>query len=206
MADVGLRVAIPIDEMGVIKRWQACRNGRDAVREKLVEIRDGLLETRHELDARLPAELLAGKRDVRPTLLGIVRRQRLVEDLRARAGQLDGQSSEFRDRELVWIAEIDRPDELFRRSHETEEAVDEVVDVAEGAGLASVSVDCDRIAAQRLDEEVGDDAPVVGLHAWAVGVEDAGDLDLHPVLPVVVEEERLGATLAFVVAGAEADR
>ena len=61
-------------------------------------------------------------------------------------------------------------------------------------------------AAQRLDDEVRHHAAVVGMHARAVGVEDARDLDAHFVLPPVVEEQRLGAALAFVVAGARADR
>jgi len=43
------------------------------------------------------------------------------------------------------------------------------------------------------------------MHARAVGVEDARHLDRQAVLPPVVEEQGLGAALAFVVAGAEAD-
>ena len=43
------------------------------------------------------------------------------------------------------------------------------------------------------------------MHARAVGVEDARDLDLQPMLAVVVEEQGLGAALAFVIAGARAD-
>ena len=43
------------------------------------------------------------------------------------------------------------------------------------------------------------------MHARAVGVEDARDLDGQAVLAVVVEEQGLGAALAFVVAGARAD-
>jgi len=58
---------------------------------------------------------------------------------------------------------------------------------------------------QRLHDEVGDHAAVVRVHARAIGVEDSRDLDAHPVLAVVVEEERLGAALALVVAGAGAD-
>ncbi len=38
-----------------------------------------------------------------------------------------------------------------------------------------------------------------------VGVEDADHPDVEPVLAVVVEEQGLGAALAFVVAGARAD-
>ena len=44
------------------------------------------------------------------------------------------------------------------------------------------------------------------MHARAVGVEDARDLDLQPVLAAVVEEQGLGAALALVVAAARADR
>ena len=44
------------------------------------------------------------------------------------------------------------------------------------------------------------------MHARAVGVEDARHLDADAVLAVVVEEQRLGAALALVVAGARTDR
>jgi len=42
------------------------------------------------------------------------------------------------------------------------------------------------------------------MHVRAVGVENARDLDAQLVLAVVVEEQGLGAALAFVVAGADA--
>ena len=44
------------------------------------------------------------------------------------------------------------------------------------------------------------------MHARAIGVEDPRHLDAQLVLAVIVEEQRLGAALAFVVAGARADR
>ncbi len=84
--------------------------------------------------------------------------------------------------------------------------VDQIVDIAEGAGLGAVAVEGDRLVLQRLDDEVGDDAAVIGVHARPVGVEDAGDADLQIVLAVIVEEQGLGAALAFVVAGARPDR
>ena len=59
---------------------------------------------------------------------------------------------------------------------------------------------------QRLHDEVRHHAAVVRVHARAVGVEDAHHLDAQLVLAVVVEEQRLGAALAFVVAAADADR
>ncbi len=54
-----------------------------------------------------------------------------------------------------------------------EEPVDSlhlVLHEAEGARLAPVAVDGEGLAAQRLDDEVGDDAAVAGSHAGSVGV------------------------------------
>jgi hypothetical protein len=61
---------------------------------------------------------------------------------------------------------------------------DEVVHVAEAARLASVGIDGDVLAAQRLDNEVGHEALIVRMHVWAIaiGVEDASDLDVEPML------------------------
>ena len=59
---------------------------------------------------------------------------------------------------------------------------------------------------KRLHDEIADDAAVVGVHPRAVRVEDADHLDVELVLPLVVEEQRLGAALALVVAAARADR
>src|SRR5262245_35939374 len=44
------------------------------------------------------------------------------------------------------------------------------------------------------------------MHTWTVGIEDARDLDLQFVLAVIVEEQRLGATLSLIVAGTRTDR
>jgi hypothetical protein len=64
----------------------------------------------------------------------------------------------------------------------------------------------DRLTAQRLDDEIAHYPAVVGVHPWAVGVEDPHNLDAQVVLPVVVEEQGLGATNALVVARTDADR
>src|SRR6476659_3700883 len=46
----------------------------------------------------------------------------------------------------------------------------------------------------------------MGMHAWAIGIENACDLDAQFVLPPVVEEQSFRATLAFVVTRARTDR
>ena len=138
--------------------------------------------------------------------VGIVDRQRLVDQLRPRAGQLQHQLGQFQDRELLGIAEVHRPDEIVRAVHHADHAFDQVVAVAEGAGLRAVAEDRDVLAGQRLADEVRHHAAVVGVHARAVGVEDPHDADVDAVLAVVVHEEGFGRPLAFVVAGPRTDR
>jgi hypothetical protein len=86
-----------------------------------------------------------------------------------------------------------------------QETLDEIVDVAERTGLGAVAVDREVLAPQGLYDKVRYDAAVVGMHARAVGVEDPHDANIDLVFAVVVEEERLGATLALVVARPLAD-
>ena len=57
-----------------------------------------------------------------------------------------------------------------------------------------------------MDDEVGNHAPIIGVHARAIGIEDPHDLYVELVLPMVVEKEGLGAALSFIVARARADR
>ena len=71
--------------------------------------------------------------------------------------------------------------------------------------MRAVAIKSDGLALQRLDDEVAHHAAVVGVHARAVSVEDARDLDVHAVLAAVIEEQSFSAALAFVVAGAQAD-
>ena len=71
--------------------------------------------------------------------------------------------------------------------HEPDKAFDHVVYVAEGAGLHSGAVNGDVITIQGLYDEVGDHAPVVGVHARSVCVENAGHANIQAVLAVIVE-------------------
>ena len=92
------------------------------------------------------------------------------------------------------------------RVHHPHQRLDDVVDVGERPGLLAVAVDRQFLAAQRRDAEVGNHAAVVDRHPRPVGVEDAHDADVDVVLPMVVHHQAFGDALAFVVAGAHADR
>ena len=90
--------------------------------------------------------------------------------------------------------------------HQPDHAFHQVVHVAEGAGLAAVAVEGERLAAQGLHDEVAHHPAVIGQHARPVGVEDAHHADLGAVHALVVETEGFGDALALVVTAADADR
>ena len=157
-------------------------------------------------DRGLPAEQRPGPGDVGLALGRIVLRQRPAHELRGRAGHRQHLLGQLQDGELARVAEVDRPGHVVGRGHHPQKPRDQVVGIAEAAGLAAVAVDGDRLALQRLDDEVRHHPAIVGMHARPVRVEDPHHLDPQVVLAKVVEAERLGAALALVVAGARPDR
>ena len=110
---------------------------------------------------------------------------------------------EFEHGEFIRVSDVDGAGMVA--VHQADHAFDVVVAVAEGAGLRTVAVDSDVLAPKSLHDEVGNDTTVVGVHAWAVGVEDAHDADVDAVLAFVVHEKSFGAAFAFVVARTDAD-
>src|SRR5215217_5424051 len=94
---------------------------------------DRALESLPEFDLGLPAEHLAGERDVRLADLRVVGGQGLVHDLRARAGDLDHRVGQLEQRELVGIADVDGL--VVARLGEPDDPVDEIADITERPGL-----------------------------------------------------------------------
>src|SRR6185295_17168068 len=91
------------------------------------------------------------------------------------------------------------------RIHHGYAAANQVIDIAEAPRLAAVAEDRDVVAAQGLHDEIRYHAAILAVHARAIGIENAHDLDVERVLAVVVEEQGLGAALALVVAGTDPD-
>lgn len=115
-------------------------------------------------------------------------------------------AGEICDGKLFWVANVDGACDGSGRVHEAADDFDEIVHIAKGAGLLTVSVDSDRFIFEGLHDKIGNDPAVFRMHAGAVGVEDSSDLDGDVVLAVVVEEEGFGAPFSFVVARANTDR
>ena len=76
---------------------------------------------------------------------------------------------------------------------------DLVVDEAQAPGLTPVAVDRQRLAPQRLHDEVRDDPAVAGREPGPVGVEDTGDAHVDAVGAVHGHGQALGEALGLVV-------
>lgn len=104
-----------------------------------------------------------------------------------------------------WVPDIDRPCNARRAIHQAQYYFDEVVYIAERAGLQSVAKYRKRQPLKSLDDQIRYYAAVVWVHAGTISVENAADFNLHLVHSMIVEEKGLCAPLPFVVAGANAD-
>jgi len=164
------------------------------------------LEAGLERHFRFPLEPFAGEADVGAAALRIVRPRRMKSELGGAAGELDRERGQFEDCELVGIADVDRPGEILTAVHRAHDGVDDVVDVRERSGLGAVAEYRQILALERRYAEVGDHAPVVDRHPRAIGVEDAHDLGIDVVLPMVVHHQRFGDALALVVTRSHPDR
>ena len=168
------------------------------------EVVDGFLESLFKGNGGLPAELFLGQGDVGLALERIVTGERMEGELGTATDLLENKLGELEHGEFSGIADIYGTGDAFR-VHEADEAFDEVVDIAEGAGLGAIAIDGNVFPFEGLDDEVGNDATVVGQHSGAIGVEDADHADIDVVLTMVIEKERFSAAFAFVVAGADTD-
>jgi hypothetical protein len=100
-------------------------------------------------------------------LPSIVGRRRLGRQFRLRADELEDGFGELDHRELDRIADIDRAGDVVGGVHHTDHAVDQVVDMAEGARPRAVAIDSDVVALQRLHAERWRRSAIVGMHARA---------------------------------------
>jgi hypothetical protein len=173
--------------------------------EPSLEVRDRPAQSFPERNGGLPAQQALGTGDVGAALGGIVLGQGTVLDLEPLAAQRRDLVRQLPDRELARVAEVHGIVDTVGL-HQPDQPADQVVHVAEGAGLLALPVNGERLAAQRLHDEIRDHPPIRFRHPRPVGVEDPGDPDVHPGLAVVIHHERLGHPLAFVVARARADR
>lgn len=155
---------------------RSSRNNLSHVLKFLLEILDGLFETLLHGPLGLPSDFLPGNGNVGLSLARIVGGGRERNDVGLGARESFDVVGEGRYSVFVWIAKIDR--ERIVGVHEFVEAVDEIIDELKAPGLRSIAVESDVFVLEGLDDEVGDDSAIVGVHAASKGVEDASDANI----------------------------
>ena len=155
-------------------------------------------------DAGLPAKHLPRPGDVGTADFGIIGRQWLDGQRGLRSGDVENRLGELPYRILVRVADVHR---IGISAHEQlKDPLDLVVHVAEAAGLAPVAIQRQRLARQRLDDEVRHDTPVMGAHSGTVRVEDPHDPGIDTVKAMVGHRQRFGESLRLVVHASRPDR
>src|SRR6266545_1307523 len=72
--------------------------------------------------------------------------------------------------------------------------------------LRPIAINSQRIATKCLSHEVLQDPAIVESHPFAVGIENANDMGVQPVITVISHDDRFGKTLGLVITSAEANR
>ena len=120
-----------------------------------------------------------------------------MHDGRRRPRQLDDQLGELLHGVLVRVADVGG---ICVAVHEQlVDPIHLVRGIAEAARLRAIAVDGERLARQRLHDEIGDDATVARPHAGAIRVEDADDARVHAVVGVIGHRDGFGKSLCLVI-------
>lgn len=92
-----------------------------------------------KLHTRFPAQALLCEFDIRAPSLRVVHGQSLMDQPRSRTCQLDDLLGQLKDSELFWVAKIYRTGEIVRIVHQSDQAVYQIVNIAETPGLFAVT-------------------------------------------------------------------
>ena len=92
-----------------------------------------------------------------------------MDQFRAGAGQHLHPLRHLNHAEFARVTKVHGAGEAVGGVHQTHEAFNQDIHITERARLSAVAVEGDGFVSQRLGNEVGHYAPVVGVHARAVG-------------------------------------
>ena len=95
------------------------------------EILDRLRQPFFKKDLWRPVKFLLRQTDIRAALHRIIARERFENNLGFRSREPSNPLRQLKDCELYWIADIHRTIKFIRRAHQTNEAIDQVVHIAE---------------------------------------------------------------------------
>ena len=124
--------------------------------------------------------------------------------LALRPGHIENGPGTLFNRELARVANVHR--KMLIGTREQEDALDQVVDIAEASCLFPVAINGQRLAAQCLHHEVRDHAPIVRMQPRSICVEDARQMSIHAARTVVSHHQRFGIALGLVIHRPRTDR
>src|SRR5688500_7657367 len=128
----------PTSDRTAAADWRSFYQASDRVRpprsslQAIAEVLNRPFEPRSQRHLGIEFNQLFGALDIGTPLFGVVRRQRAELDLGVRARELPHHLRQFQHRELTRVAQVHRAVELAQTG-DSDQALDEVVDVAEGA-------------------------------------------------------------------------
>ena len=98
--------------------------------QQFVEIGDGAAQAVVQRHFGFPTKFLLGEADVGATLHRVIHGQRPVDDFGCELTQADNAVSQFAHRDFVRVADVDRSGDIRAGTHQPDQAVDQVIDVA----------------------------------------------------------------------------
>ena len=166
--------------------------------ECLLEIVNGELNALVQCYGRPPMNELDRPVDARTTLLRIVHKLRQEHDLGFGLQMVSDLLGEVDDREFVRITQIHRLANV--RVHQRDQSGHQIANVLKRSRLLTITVDGDRLVSKCLRYEIAHNSPVQNVHSRTVSVEDSGHRDPDVLLLRVRVGQRLGHSLALVIA------
>jgi len=161
------------------------------------------LESITQRNLWLPAEQLSSARDIRASLFRVILRQWMERNLRRRSGHFEHQFRALQHRELGWVADIYRPDNIgICKLHD---AIDFVGNVTEAARLGTVAIHGKIFPAKRLLHEIRNYAAIVKLKARTVSIENSYNSNINLEVAVECSDCRFGEPLRLIVNRPRAD-
>ena len=110
----------------------------------------------------------------------------------------------FFDSKFVGIPQVDWP--MTGREKHSHQTFNEVRDIAKTSRLIAIAVNGDVFVLQSLHAEVRHYTTIINPHTWTIGVENAHNLGVETVHPMVGHRERFQVALRFVIAPAGTNR
>ena len=174
-------------------------------RQGFLEVGDGLVETFVQFDLWGPVRKRFHQGYVGSALGGVVFGERFLNQSRGGTRLLQNFFGQLPNSEFRRVAQVDWPHRLLL-FHDPYHALHQVVDVAKGAGLGAIAIECDVFSLEGLHDEVRNNSPVVRAHPGAIGVENPNDANIHTVFSMVVEKKSFRTSFPLIVAGSGANR